>query len=254
MNYKVKQVSKLVGVSVRTLHHYDEIGLLMPKFITDAGYRIYADEDLERLQQILFFKELDFSLQEIKNILDTPGFDKKKALYRHKKLLIEKRKRVERLITTVEKTLKAFEERKDINTMDMFEGFDMTEIEKHKEKYAEETKEKYENNSAYIESIKKTSKYTKEDWARIHAEKEKIDKKIISNMDKGVKDVIVQEEVAKLRQHITDNYYQCTVEIFRGLGDLYVQDERFTKNIDKNKSGYAVFLREAIHYYCDRFK
>jgi DNA-binding transcriptional MerR regulator len=90
MSYKVKQVSKLVGVSVRTLHHYDEIGLLTPECVTAAGYRIYSDEDLERLQQILFFKELDFNLQEIKNILDTPGFDKKKALYTHKELLIEK--------------------------------------------------------------------------------------------------------------------------------------------------------------------
>lgn len=105
----MKQVSKLVGVSVRTLHHYDEIGLLTPEFVTDAGYRIYSDEDLERLQQILFFKELDFSLQEIKNILDTPGFDKRKALYTQKELLIEKRKRIERLIITVEKTLESVE-------------------------------------------------------------------------------------------------------------------------------------------------
>lgn len=254
MNYKVKQVSKLANVSVRTLHHYDEIGLLTPEFVTDAGYRIYTNQDLERLQQILFFKELDFSLQEIKNILDTPGFDKKKALYTHKKLLIEKIKRIEKLIVSVEKTLEAIKNEKKLNTIDMFGGFDMTAIEKHKEKYADETKERYGNSGAYKESVKKTSKYTKEDWFRIHAEKEKIDQKIISNMDKGFKDENIQKEIGKLRQHITDNYYKCTVEIFRGLGDLYVEDERFMKNIDKNKPGYAVFLREAIHYYCDHLK
>lgn len=254
MSYKVKQVSKLVGVSVRTLHHYDEIGLLTPEFVTAARYRLYSDEDLERLQQILFFKELDFNLQEIKNILDTPGFDKKKALYTHKELLIEKKKRIERLITSVEKTLESVENGIEINKKDMFDGFDMIEIEKHKERYAEETKEKYGSSEAYKESVRRTSKYTKEDWARIYAESEDINRKIMNNMDKGPKDPVVQEGVAKLRQHITDSYYNCTIEIFRGLGDLYVQDERFAKNIDKDKPGYAEFLREAMHYYCDNFK
>lgn len=133
----------------------------------------------------------------------------------------------------------------------MFDGFDMTEIEKHKEKYAEETKEKYGDTDAYKESMRRTSKYTKEDWAKIAVKDEEINSKIIANMDKGPSDPIVQEGIAEKRQLITDNYYNCTVEIFRGLGDLYVTDERFTKNIDKNKPGYAKFLREAIHYYCD---
>lgn len=123
----------------------------------------------------------------------------------------------------------------------MFDGFDIIELEKHKERYGEETKERYGSSEAYKESVKKTSKYTKEDWARIFAEKEEIDKMIFANMHKGSKDTVVQEGVAKLRQHITDKYYDCTVEIFRGLGDLYVQDQRFYKNIDKDKPGYAEF-------------
>jgi DNA-binding transcriptional MerR regulator len=252
--YKVKQVSKLVGISVRTLHHYDEIDLLKPEFITTAGYRLYSDTDLERLQQILFFKELDFTLQEIKNIIDSPSFDRKSALKAHRELLAEKKKRLEKLIESLDKTLEAVEGGIEMSKKEMFDGFDMTEIERHKEKYAEETKERYGDSDAYKESMKKTSKYNKEDWGRISSEREAIDKRIIDNMDKGIEDPMVQEGVAELRQHITDNYYNCTVEIFRGLGDLYVCDERFTKNIDKNKPGYAEFLREAMHYYCDNIK
>lgn len=254
MSYKVKEVSKLVGVSVRTLHHYDAIDLLNPEFVTPAGYRLYSDYNLERLQQILFFKELDFNLQEIKNILDNPGFDRKKALKTHKSLLIEKKKRLERLIESVEKTMVSIEGGIEMNKKEMFDGFDMSEIEKHREKYAEETKIKYGNSDAYKESMKKTSKYTKNDWARIMARTEEINSKIIANMGKGIADPTVQEGIGELRQNITDSYYDCTLEIFRGLGELYVTDQRFTKNIDKNRPGYAKFLREAMNYYCDNLK
>lgn len=254
MSYKVKEVSNLVGVSVRTLHHYDDIGLLKPEFVTDAGYRLYSDEDLERLQQILFFKELDFTLQEIKEIIESPDFDRKKALNAHKKLLIEKKNRLERLIESVERTMNSIEGGMEMNKKEMFDGFDMSEIEKHKEKYAEETKAKYGHTDAYKESAKRTAKYNKEDWARIMAKGDEINKKIVINMDKGPADSTVQEGVAEFRQHITDSFYDCTVEIFRGLGDLYVQDERFTANLDKYKEGYAKFLREAILYYCDNIK
>lgn len=254
MSFKVNQVSKLVGASVRTLHHYDKIGLLHPEFVTAAGYRLYSDSNLERLQQILFFKELDFNLQEIKNIVDSPDFDRKKALEAHKNLLMEKKTRLEKLIESVDKTMEAIEGGREMSKKEMFDGFDMTEIEKHKEKYAEETKEKYGESDAYKESKRKTSKYSKEDWARIMIKNEEINKKIIANMDKGPADPIVQEGVAELRQHITDSYYNCTLEIFSGLGGLYVGDQRFTANLDKWKEGYAKFLSEAIHYYCDNFK
>lgn len=251
MSYKVKEISKIAGVSVRTLHHYDDIGLLSPAFVTSAGYRYYSDEDLERLQQILYFKELDFSLQAIKNILDTPGFDKKKALYTHKELLIEKMQRVKKLIASVEKTIGVLENGLEISKKEMFDGFDMKAIEKHKKKYSELTKERYGSTESYKESVKKTSKYSKENWASIHAESEAINYKILENMHKGPKDPLVQALIAKLRQHITDNYYNCTLEIFRDLGDLYVEDEHFRKNIDKAQTGYSEFLREAMHYYCD---
>lgn len=251
MPYKIKEVADMVGVSVRTLHHYDQIGILKPKSVTAAGYRLYTDEDLERLQQVLFFKELEFNLQEIKEIIDNPNFDRKHALKTHRELLIEKKKRLDKIIKSVEKTIDSIEGGIDMNKKEMFEGFDMTEIETHKEKYAEETKEKYGDTDAYKESMKKTSKYTKEDWARIKAMDEQIYEKIIANMDKGIADPEVQSAVAEKRQQITNNFYNCTIEIFRGLADLYVNDPRFTANIDKNKEGLAKFLSEAMHYYCD---
>ena len=127
----------------------------------------------------------------------------------------------------------------------------MTE-KKHKEKYAEEVKQKYGDTDAYKESSKKTSKYTKEDWVRIQAKAKEIDKKIAEGMDKGPSDTKVQEAIAEKRQYITDNYYNCTLEIFRGLGDLYVEDQRFTKNIDKERAGLAKFMREAMQIYCDK--
>jgi len=254
MYYKVKEVADMVGVSVRTLHHYDQIGLLKPESESPAGYRLYADKDLEKLQQILFFKELDFNLQEIKEIIGRPGFDRGHALRAHKELLIEKRERLERIIQSVEKTIDSIEGGKEMSNKEMFDGFDMSQIEKHKQKYAEETKEKYGNSDAYKESMKKTSKYKKEDWARITAKGDEIYKRIAANMEKGPTDPEVQRSVADFRQYITYSFYNCTPEIFRGLGDLYVNDERFTANIDKYKEGLAVFLREAMIYYCDNLK
>lgn len=254
MSYKIKEVADMVGVSVRTLHHYDKIGILKPESVTPAGYRLYNDGDLERLQQVLFFKELDFSLEEIKEILDNPYFNRKHALKTHRELLIEKKKRLDKIIKSVAKTIDSIEGGIDMNKKEMFEGFGMSEIEAHKEKYAEETKQKYGESDAYKESMKKTSKYTKEDWARINASNERIYGKIVANMDKGIDNLEVQNAVDELRQEITNNFYNCTIEIFRGLGDLYVNDERFTVNIDKHKQGLAKFLSEAMHYYCDNIK
>jgi DNA-binding transcriptional MerR regulator len=254
MAFKVKEVADLVGVSVRTLHHYDQIGLLKPESVSPAGYRLYTDHDLERLQQILFFKEIGFDLHKIKQILDSPGFDRRHALHTHRELLMEKKKRLEEIIFTVEKTIKSVEGEITMDKKEMFLGFDMSEIEKHQAKYAAEAKEKYGNTAAYQESMRKTAKYTKEDWARIMGDASRIYQKIAALMDKRPADPEVQKAVGEWRQHITDNFYNCTLEIFRGLGDLYVTDQRFTENIDKVKPGLAKFLREAMHVYCDNRK
>ncbi len=251
MKYKVKEVADLVGISVRTLHHYDQIDLLKPDFLSDAGYRLYSDNNLEKLQQILYFKELNFNLQEIKNILDNPEFDRKHALKSQKSLLFKKKKRLEKIIASIDKSLEAIESGVKMSKNDMFESFNMTNIEEHQKKYAEETKQKYGHTDAFSESHKRTSNYSKEDWASIMEKADDIYKSLAQLMDKEPSDLDVQEKIHAWREYINDNYYTCTPEIFEGLGNLYVEDERFTANIDKYHQGLAIFMKKAIDYYCN---
>ncbi len=254
MAYKIKEVADIAGVSIRTLHHYDQIGIFKPEAVSSSGYRLYSSGDLEKLQHILFFRELDFTLQEIKEILQRPDFDRKNILKLHKELLVEKKKRLEKIIKSVEITIASIEGGKEMKKEEMFEGFDMAEIEKHKEKYAEETKQKYGNSDAYKESSRRTAKYTKEDWAGITAKGDEIYKRLADLMDRAPEDSDVQQAIAEKRQHITDSFYNCTPEIFRGLGELYVSDERFTANIDRYRQGLSEFLRKAINVYCNNLE
>lgn len=248
--YQVKEVAQLAGVSARTLHHYDRIGLLKPASLSPAGYRLYTNENLEKLQQILFFKELGLTLQEIKEILARPDFNRAETLKHHRELLFKKKKRIEAMINTVEKTIGSLEGGILMNKSDMFNGFDKSEIEAHQRKYATEARQKY--GEEMVEKVEeRTSSYSSQDWNDIQSETEAIFKKIAFLKDKGAADPQVQQEVEKWRQLITDHFYDCTAEIFRGLGDLYVDDKRFTKNIDKYGEGLAVFLREAIIIYCN---
>lgn len=244
----------MAGISVRMLHHYDKIGLLDPESVSAAGYRLYSDENLDRLQQILFFKELNFPLQEIKIILDSPNFNKKEALETHRQLLLEKKLRLEKIIQSVDKTINSMEGEFKMDKKEILNVFSMTEIEEHQRKYSEEVKEKYGNTSAYKESNEKTSKYTKEDWSNIMKDWDIIYKKLANLMDKNPDDKEVQEYIHQSREHISKNFYDCTPEIFRGLGEIYVNDERFTANIDKYKTGLSKFLRDAINVYCDNIK
>jgi MerR family transcriptional regulator, multidrug-efflux activator len=251
MPYRVKEVADLVSVSVRTLHHYDHIGLLKPDCITEAGYRLYSDNNLERLQQILFFKEMGFRLEEIQMILDQPDFERKKALYMHKELLIKKMKKLEDMIHTVNQTIRSMEGEINMRSEELFEGFDMKEIEEAKAKYTEEARQKY-GKKIVDETLNKTNRYTKEDWATITKKQGAIYQKIADGMERGPDDPQVLTAIGEWRQLITDSFYNCTLDIFRGLGDLYVADERFSSNIDKHQPGLAAFMREAMHVYCDR--
>lgn len=249
--YKVKDVADIAGVTVRTLHYYDKIGLLTPKKAAATNYRLYSDGDLVKLQQILFFKELDFPLKKIKEVLDNPRFDRKKALHAHKRLLLEKKERLERIIRSVDTTLKAMEGEMKMANKEMFEPFDMKKIEAHQKKYAAEAKEKYGHTEAYAESMKKTATYKEEDWRRIHEQQEALYRRLVALMNKGIESPDVQKVAGDMRRFITENFYECTPDIFRGLGQLYVSDPRFTKNIDRYRPGLAQFLSDAIRVYSD---
>lgn len=252
MEYKINEIAKIAGVSVRTLHHYDSVGLLNPKSVTESGYRLYTEEEIEKLQQILFFKELGFSLSDIKEIVNRPDFDRKTALLSHKKILQEKRNRLDTIINTIDKTINSVEEKTKMAKKEMFKGFDMTDIEKHKEEYEKEAEEKYGKSDAYKESAKKTSKYSKGDWNNITDDMNNIFISIAEKMDRDPEDEEVQVLVDSWRNHISKNFYNCTPEIFRGLSLMYEYDERFKNNIDKFGEGLTVYICKAINIYCDR--
>jgi len=239
---KINEVAKLTGISVRTLHYYDGIGLLHPGEVTQAGYRLYDEKDLECLQQILFFRELNFALKDIKELINNPAFDKHKALENHKKLLLLRRNHCNDLIALVDKTLKG-------DAGMSFKEFDTSEMEAAQSQYADEAKERWGSTDAYAESTRKTSKYSKADWAAITAEAEEIYQNFVANMSKSPDAPEVQKLVADWQAYITKHYYNCTKEILAGLGEMYVKDERFTQNIDRHGKGLAKFMNDAIAVY-----
>ncbi|MDO5520632.1 MAG: MerR family transcriptional regulator [bacterium] len=241
---KINEVAKLTGVTVRTLHYYDQIGLLKPEEITEAGYRLYGKESLMALQQILFFRELEFPLQEIKEIMTNPSFDQKEALRKQKQLLLEKRKRLDGLIELVEESIEGGD------TMS-FKEFDTSEIEKQKKQYAKEVKERWGTTDAYKESEQKTKGYSKEDWNAIQEESADIMKAFAAHKEEPSDSKELQELVSRWQQHITKRYYNCTKEILAGLGLMYTADERFKKNIDQYGEGTAECMANAIAVYCE---
>ena len=233
----VKQVSELTHISIRTLHHYDAIGLLKPTEITESGYRLYDDAALGRLQTILLFRELQFSLKEIKEILDDPEFDRKVALSSQITLLKLQKKRLDKLIGLAETMYE-----KEENTMD-FNAFSDYEIQQYKE----EVKERWQGTNEYREYERRNrskqqssdaSQQMMELFAKLGA---------LRHLDPANQQV--QEKVKQLQQLITDNFYTCSHEVLYGLGQMYVADERFKNNIDKHAAGTAEFIREAIAIY-----
>jgi len=247
--YKINEVSKLTGVSIRMLHHYDKIGLLSPSKRTDSNYRMYNDNDISRLYQILLFKELEFPLQNIKQILDDKDFDREEALKVQRNLIFKKKKRLERILESIDDTIENLGG--ESMNKNNFKAFNYEDVKKHQEKYKEEVEKRYGKSDAYKESQEKTSKYSKNDWENIMEEVSVIYEELSKLMDKDPSDEKVQALIEKWRNHITTNFYNCTIEIFRGLALMYVGDERFTKNIDKYGEGLAQFMSDAMNIYCD---
>lgn len=241
----VKEVSKLTGVSVRTLHHYDAIGLLKPATVTEAGYRLYDDTALERLQTILLFRELQFPLKEIKGILDSPVFDPAEALDQQIKLLEIQKEHIENLISFARKI-----KNEGVNEM-KFDVFDKTEMSQ----YAAEVKERWGNTAAYEEWERKAGKKSKQELEETNEQFMTLFAEIGSLKGHAPEEETVQEKVRAIQRFITDNYYICTNEILSGLGEMYVSDERMKRNIDKaGGEGTAEFIRNAISKFCMKMK
>ena len=235
MKMQVKEFAELTGVSVRTLHYYDEIGLLKPSEVdAQTGYRFYDEKSLERMQEILFYRELDFSLKTIRHIISSPDYDKQQALSRQRQLLLAKKERLERLIDA-------------LDGLEKGEGFMKNEYEDLKNKYAEEVKQRWGDTAAYRESEERGTNFVKaatlldavmESFAELDRSGAAPDSEPAKIM------------VEKLQQCITNNFYTCTDEILAGLGEMYVADERFRKNIDKHGEGTAEYISKCIKNYC----
>lgn len=245
MKMTVSETAKLTGISVRTLHYYDEIGLLEPTSITEAGYRFYDEEALAVLQQILLYRELDFSLKEIRDILSAPDYQRRDALKAHKELLILKRKRLGRLIDLIDEMMRG---ESDMS----FKEFDISEIEMAKRRYKEEVKARWGGTDAFAESEEKTAGYDAKKWGEADERMEEILKKIASCVHDGEspKGKRARQLVIEWKEYITDYYYKCTDEILSGLAEMYVGDGRFKESMDRAGEGTAEFLSLAIREYC----
>lgn len=239
----VNEVSKLTGVSIRTLHYYDQIGLLQPTGITESGYRQYDDTALERLQQILLFRELEFPLKEIKKILDSDGFDRKKALEQQIELLTLKKEHLENLITFAREI-----KRTGVRTMD-FKVFDKSKLDE----YAKKAKEQWGDTEAYKEFEQKSKDRSESDMKHITKGLMQVFAEFGEMMDKKADDELVQGLVKKLQDYISTHFYKCTPEILRCLGKMYAGGGEFTENIDAvGGEGCAKFAADAIEIYCSK--
>lgn len=190
---------------------------------------------------------MGFSLREIKEIIDRPGFDRRQALLDHRRLLLAQHERLARLIRLADRTLNAMERGFPMNAREMFNGFDPSE-------YEEEARRRWGGTKEYQESVERTRRYTEEDWGAIHQEAGAIYEGLAALMDRSPSDPEVQKLIRRHHQHINDRFYACSLEVYRGLGDRYAQDERFAAFFDKIRPGLARFMRAAMHAYCDRLE
>lgn len=239
----VHEVSKLAGVSIRTLQYYDKIGLLHPAKYTESGYRLYDDTALEKLQQILLFRELEFSLKDIKAIMDNPNFDRKKALEQQIALLTLKKEHLENLIDLAR-------EIKDIgvNKMD-FTAFDTSKIDE----YATQAKASWGNTPEYREFEEKSKNRTAQEEQTISTQMMGIFAEFGTMLKLDPSAEKVQSQVKKLQDFIIENFYNCSDEILYSLGSMYVSGGDFTENIDMTGGkGTAEFVFKAITIYCNK--
>jgi DNA-binding transcriptional MerR regulator len=241
---KVREVADLVGISVRTLHYYDEIGLLIPEEITESGYRVYSEKNLETLQQILFYKELGFSLKKIQEIFNSPLFDRKEALEEQYAMLLEKRRRLDKIIRTIEKTIQHSKGEIKMTTKEKFEGFDFSH-----NPYEKEARERW-GDSAVDEFNAKIAKFSEFEKKAFTEKFNAIFRNLAAirhlppdskEAQAGIKEwYVVLNEMG--------NY---SLEAFKNLGQMYVDDVRFTESIDEFGQGLAKFMRDAMAVYAD---
>lgn len=248
-SYQVSEIAEISGVSVRTLHHYDQIGLLVPRGRTDAGYRLYDDDDLLRLQQILLGRELGLTLEEIRRSLDEPSFDRRRALVAQRAELEKRAEQTQAMLRAIDAAIAVIDDAADpaskghasVDLKRIFDGFDP-------EKYEIEAEQRWGGSDAFEESKRRTARYTEADWQRLKAEQAAIYADAFAALQAG-KSPAAAEPVAiaeRHRQSIERWFYPCSFEMHRALSEMYEQDRRFAENIDKYGAGLTSYLAQAI--------
>lgn len=249
MEYTVQKLSSLAGVSTRTLRYYDEIGILKPARINSSGYRIYGQAEVDRLQQILFYRELGVSLDSIKEIVTAPAFDGAKALMEHREKLLEKREQLDLLIKNVDKTIALTEGRINMSNKEKFEGFKKKMIDDNEKKYGKEIREKY-GNEKVDKSNAKLMNMSEEEHTRVTKLAEEVQETLALAFATGDPAGMLAQKAADLhKQWICFYWAEYSKEAHAGLAQMYVDDERFTAYYDKVQPGTAAFLRDAIWIY-----
>jgi MerR family transcriptional regulator, thiopeptide resistance regulator len=237
----IGELSQLAGVTVRTLHHYDEIGLLRPSGRSDAGYRLYQYEDLARLQEILVWRQLGFPLQEIQQLLDDPEHDRASALRQQRELVELELERLGATARALDEALAALEQGTEMEVTSMFQDFDPTE-------YDEEARERWGHTDAYKESTRRTAGYGQTQWAEITAEAEQVVNDFAALMSDG--EPAAGERAGAVaerhRQHITRWFYPVSTQMHRNLAEMYLADPRFAANYEKVANGLAQYVHDAV--------
>src|SRR5215211_3630804 len=248
--YTVGRVAELSGVTIRTLHHYDEIGLLSAGGRSAAGYRLYEDSDIERLQRILFYRELGFPLEEIATIVDDPHTDALGHLRRQRGLLTERIRRLRAMVDAIDYEMEARTMDIKLTPEERLELFGKFQPEDH----AEEAQQRWGETESYNESNRRVSNYTKEDWQQLKAEEEETRTRLAAAFEAGLahNSEEAMAAVEAHRKHISRWFYECSYEMHRGLMEMYVSDERFRSHYDTQTPGLADFIREAALANADR--
>ena len=250
MGYSVGKAANLAGVTVKALHHYDEIGLLSPVGRSEAGYRIYGDADLQRLQQILFYRELGLALEEIATILDDPRTDAVGHLRRQRGLLTERIGRLRKMVAAIDREMEAREMDIKLTPEERLEIFGDFRPEDHEE----EVERRWGDTEAYRQSRRRVAGYTKEDWLRIKAEAKQVEEDLAAAFEAGAapESERAMDAVEAHRRHIDRWFYECGHQMHRGLGEMYVGDERFRAHYDGRSPGLSGFIRDAARANSER--
>ncbi|MEJ8544052.1 MerR family transcriptional regulator [Brevibacillus borstelensis] len=249
MEYTVQKLGQLAGVSTRTLRYYDEIGILKPARINSSGYRIYGQAEVDRLQQILFYRELGITLDVIKEIVTSPSFSQAQALKEHREQLLDRRKQLDLLIKNVEKTIASMEGRTTMTDREKFEGFKQKLIDDNEQAYGEEIRRKYGN-----ETVDKSNQKLKNMSQEEFAEVKRLESEVASTLAEAHKtgdpgSALAQKAADLHKQWLLYSWSKYSPEAHANLSQMYVDDERFRAYYDEKQPGTAEFLRDAIHIY-----